>query len=54
MVELSDADIERIWAATFDAKADSAMETAKANGKEEGMTKILEKAAEITGYDWKH
>ena len=30
------------------------METAKANGKEEGMTKILEKAAEITGYDWKH
>lgn len=54
MVELSDADIERIWAATFDAKADSAMETAKANGKEEGMTKILEKAAEITGYDWQH
>ena len=54
MVEFSDADIERVWAATFDAKADSAMETAKANGKEEGMTKILEKAAEITGYDWKH
>lgn len=54
MVELSDADIDRIWAATFDAKADAAMETAKANGKEEGMTKILEKAAEITGYDWKH
>ena len=54
MVEFSDADIDRVWAATFDAKADSAMETAKANGKEEGMTKILEKAAEITGYDWKH
>lgn len=54
MVELSDADIERVWAATFEAKADSALETAKANGKEEGMTKILEKAAEITGYDWKH
>ena len=54
MVEFSDADVERVWAATFDAKADSAMETAKANGKEEGMTKILEKAAEITGYDWKH
>lgn len=54
MVELSDADIERIWAATFDAKADSAMQTAEANGKAEGMTKILEKAAEITGYDWKH
>ena len=54
MVELSDADIERIWAATFDAKADAAMQTAEANGKTEGMTKILEKAAEITGYDWKH
>ena len=54
MVEFSDADVERVWAATFDAKADSAMETAKANGKEEGMTKILEKAAEITGYTWNH
>ena len=54
MVEFSDADIERIWAATFDAKADAAMATAEANGKGEGMTKILEKAAEITGYDWKH
>ena len=54
MVEFSDADVERIWAATFDAKADAAMQTAEANGKTEGMTKILEKAAEITGYDWKH
>ncbi len=54
MVEFSDADVERVWAATFDAKADAAMQTAEANGKAEGMTKILEKAAEITGYDWKH
>ena len=54
MVELSDADIERVWAATFDAKADAAMQTAEANGKTEGMTKILEKAAEITGYTWNH
>ena len=54
MVEFSDADIDRVWAATFDAKADAAMATAEANGKGEGMTKILEKAAEITGYDWKH
>ena len=54
MVEFSDADVERIWAATFDAKADSAMQTAEANGKAEGMTKILEKAAEITGYTWNH
>ena len=54
MVEFSDDDVARIWAATFDAKADAAMQTAEANGKAEGMTKILEKAAEITGYDWKH
>ena len=54
MVEFSDADVERIWAATFDAKADAAMQTAEANGKTEGMTKILEKAAEITGYTWNH
>ena len=54
MVEFSDADVERIWAATFDAKADAAMQTAEANGKTEGMTKILEKAAEITGDTWNH
>ena len=54
MVEFSDADVERIWAATFDAKAEAALATAEPNGKTEGMTKILEKAAEITGYDWKH
>ena len=54
MVEFSDADVERVWAATFDAKADAAMQTAEANGKTEGMTKILEKAAEITGYTWNH
>ena len=54
MVELSDADIERIWAATFDAKAEAALATAEPNGKTEGMTKILEVAAELTGYDWKH
>ena len=30
------------------------MQTAEANGKTEGMTKILEKAAEITGYTWNH
>jgi flagellar biosynthesis/type III secretory pathway protein FliH len=53
-VELSQEDIDTIWAASFEAKADSALETAKANGKEEGMTKILEVAAELTGYDWQH
>ena len=54
MVEFSDADVERIWAATFDAKAEAALATAEPNGKTEGMTKILEKAAEITGYTWNH
>jgi TRAP-type C4-dicarboxylate transport system substrate-binding protein len=54
VVELSQEDIDAIWAASFEAKADSALETAKANGKEEGMTKILEVAAELTGYDWQH
>jgi TRAP-type C4-dicarboxylate transport system substrate-binding protein len=53
-VEFSDSDIDKIWAATFEAKAASALELAKAAGKTEGMTKILEKAAEITNYDWKH
>lgn len=53
-VELSQEDVDRIWAAVFEAKADSALETAKANGKDEGMTKILEVAAEFTGYDWQH
>ena len=27
---------------------------AEANGKAEGMTKILEVAAQFTGYDWQH
>jgi TRAP-type C4-dicarboxylate transport system substrate-binding protein len=53
-VEFSQEDIDRFWAACFEAKAESAMETATANGKAEGMTKILEVAAEITGYDWVH
>lgn len=52
IVEFSDEDIATIWAATFEAKADAAIQTASANGKTDGMVKILEKAAEITGYDW--
>jgi TRAP-type C4-dicarboxylate transport system substrate-binding protein len=51
-VEFSDADIEKFWSACFEAKADSALETATANGKREGMITILKKAAEITNYDW--
>ena len=51
-VELSDSDIETFWAACFEAKADSAITTCEANDKTEGIITILEKAAEITGYDW--
>jgi TRAP-type C4-dicarboxylate transport system substrate-binding protein len=54
VVELSQEDIDTIWAASFEAKADSALETAALNGKTEGMTKILEVAAEFTGYNWEH
>ncbi len=53
-VALSQEDIDRIWAATFEAKAEAALATAEPNGKTEGMTKILEAAAAFTGYDWKH
>ena len=51
-VEFSDEDIDTIWAASFEAKADAALETAEANDKVEGMVTILEAAAEFTGYDW--
>lgn len=54
MVEFGQADVDRVWAATFEAKADAALATAEPNGKTEGMTKILEAAAAFTGYDWKH
>lgn len=54
IVELSDEDIDRIWAANFEAKAESALSIAEANGKTEGMVKILELAAELTGYDWSY
>ncbi|NTV90190.1 MAG: TRAP transporter substrate-binding protein DctP [Clostridiales bacterium] len=53
-VQLSDADKAAIWAANFEAKAKAALDTCAKSGKTEGMTKILEKAAEITKYDWKH
>ncbi|MDR1766201.1 MAG: TRAP transporter substrate-binding protein DctP [Lachnospiraceae bacterium] len=53
-VELSQGDIDTIWAACFEAKADAALVTGANSGKTEGLTVILEKAAELTGYDWKH
>lgn len=51
-VQFSDEDIAAIWAATFEAKADAALQMAEPNGKTEGMIKILELCAEMTGYDW--
>ena len=51
-VELSDADIETFWSACFEAKADDAMKRAENHGVADGMRTILEKAAEITNYDW--
>lgn len=53
-VELGQADVDRIWAAVFEAKAADAMNRANTHGVAEGMTTILEKAAEVTGYDWQH
>lgn len=53
-VDFSDADKDKMWAATFDAKAESALNAAGKSGKTDGMVVILKKAAEITGYDWKH
>lgn len=52
IVELSDADIDAFWAACFEAKAADAMKRADTHGVTEGMTTILQKAAEVTGYDW--
>ena len=53
-VEFGKEDLDKIWAATFEAKADAALATAEPNGKTEGMVKILEVAAEFTGYNWEH
>ena len=53
MIEFSQEDVDRIWAACFEAKAEAALAIAEPNGKTEGMTKILEVAAQLTGYDWK-
>lgn len=53
-VQFNQADIDKLWAACFDATADSALTNAAKNGKEAGMVTVLEVAAKITGYDWKH
>ncbi len=51
-VEFSDSDIEKIWEAVFEAKAEAAINTCEPNGKKDGMITILKKAAEVTNYDW--
>lgn len=53
-VELNQADVDAIWAATFEAKATDALRRAETHNVTDGMTTILEKAAELTGYDWQH
>lgn len=53
-VEFSQEDIDAIWAATFEAKADSALSLVSGDEAIANQTTILEKAAEITGYDWQH
>lgn len=52
IVELSDADIDTFWSACFEAKAADALTRAEKHGVTDGMRTILEKAAEITDYDW--
>lgn len=54
MIQFSDEEIAEIWAANFESKAAAALTAAEPNGKTEGMVTILEKAAEITGYDWNY
>ena len=51
-VELSADDIARYWAACFEAKAADAMNRANTHNCVDGMTTILEKAAELTSYNW--
>jgi TRAP-type C4-dicarboxylate transport system substrate-binding protein len=52
IVELSDDDLTKLWAACFDASSEAALANAEKSGKTEGMVTILEEAAKITGYDW--
>lgn len=51
-VEMSDEDVATFWAACFEAKAADALKRAESHDCVEGMTTILEVAAEFTGYDW--
>ena len=54
IVTLSDEDLATIWEASFKASADGAIARASANGKLEGMVKIYELVADMTGVDWSY
>jgi hypothetical protein len=51
-VVFDQSDLDKLWAACFDATAESALKNAEANGKTEGMNVILAEAAKFTNYDW--
>ena len=53
-IELSEDDLAAIWKATFEAKAADALRRAEAHNCVDEMVVILEKAAELTNYDWQH
>lgn len=53
-VQMSEADSARWWGIMFEAKAKDALARAETKGMTDNMTKILEVAAEFTGYDWQH
>jgi OFA family oxalate/formate antiporter-like MFS transporter len=49
-VRFGQADLDRLWAACYNASADAAINNAGKNGKEAGMVKVLEAAAKFTNY----
>jgi TRAP-type C4-dicarboxylate transport system substrate-binding protein len=51
-VQFNQTDLDKLWAACFNASADAAIANAKKNGKEAGMVKVLEAAAKFTTYAW--
>lgn len=53
-VKFSDDDLAAIWAATFEAKAESALALVSSDEDIANQTAVLEKAAEITSYNWEH
>ena len=50
--QLSDEDIAFFWSLVFESKSDDALARAKNHDCVDDMVTVLEKAAEVTGYDW--